>query len=64
MLQKIVRRNAGVSSACGCTQPLVMEVFYPSGTSAIRQTIFCNRNCSTCPSCLTCPSKICRYVIC
>ncbi|MDR2168872.1 MAG: hypothetical protein LBP59_01870 [Planctomycetaceae bacterium] len=25
MLQKIVRRIAGVSPACDCTQPLVME---------------------------------------
>ncbi|MDR2171128.1 MAG: hypothetical protein LBP59_13370 [Planctomycetaceae bacterium] len=26
MLQKIVSRNAGVLPACGCDQPLVMEV--------------------------------------
>ncbi|MDR2170029.1 MAG: hypothetical protein LBP59_07805 [Planctomycetaceae bacterium] len=29
MLQKIVRRIAGVSPACGCTQPLAMKVLIP-----------------------------------
>ncbi|MDR2169482.1 MAG: hypothetical protein LBP59_05000 [Planctomycetaceae bacterium] len=27
LLQKIVRRIAGVSPACSCTQPLVIEFF-------------------------------------